>query len=148
MTSHRVEDFIRLIRAQGYRATPQRQLILAAILAGQGHTTIEEIYARVQAIEPRVNLVTVYRNLDFLCELRIVVAADIGGGHWVYEIAGDTPHHHLICRTCGQVQQITQDEVVDFIEQINSRFQFRIDMDHMALFGLCARCRINSQEER
>lgn len=138
---HQNLDYAALMRERGFRVTPQRELILDAICEGGGHTTPEEIYQRVQARAPAVNRATVYRTLDFLCELRLVVAANIGGGRMVYEVAGEMPHHHLVCRTCGQVAQIGHETVKDLFVRIEREYQFTVDMDHLALFGLCQECR-------
>ena len=139
MTHYR-HDYAQLMHERGFRVTPQRQLILDAICQGNGHTTPEEIYERVAAIAPAVHRATVYRSLDFLCELRLVVAADVGGGRKVYEIAGEQPHHHLICRTCSTTQQVSHAVVADLIARIASDQRFVVDMDHIALFGLCEHC--------
>ncbi len=138
--SHYRWDYAALMRERGFRVTPQRELILDAICEGDGHTTPDEIYARVRAKTPHVNRATVYRNLDFLCEMRLVVAAQIGG-HMVYEIAGDTPHHHLICRNCDRVEQISHETVKALFDKIEREQKFTVDMDHLALFGLCQKCR-------
>lgn len=138
--SHHTTDFAERIRAQGYRLTPQRQLILDAICELGGHVTPEAICTWVRAKAPAVNRATVYRSLDFLCEVRLVVAAHIGR-QTVYELAGDHPHHHLICRTCDAVIQLDQAAVDAFFAQIDRRQNFAVDMDHMTLFGLCPRCR-------
>ena len=79
-------DFARHVRQRGYRFTPQRQLILEAIRESGGHTTPEEIYRAVHLRAPAVNRATVYRNVEFLCEVRLVVAAQIGG-QMLYELA-------------------------------------------------------------
>jgi Fur family ferric uptake transcriptional regulator len=129
------------IRARGFRLTPQRQVILNIVTAGGGHLTIEQVYQKARAQAPALNLVTVYRTLNFFCELRLMVAADIGGGRKVYEMAGERPHHHLICRTCGKVERIEQEEVQAVVERMDAVHQFLIDMDHMAFFGLCSTCR-------
>lgn len=141
MAQQKMDEYIQLMRARGFRATPQRQMILAEVMAGGGHHTLEEIYQRVHRLTPTLNRATIYRALDFFCELRILVAADIGGGHWVYELAGDEPHHHLICRTCGAVCQIPHSSVEEFYNFIKSEHAFSLDMDHMALFGLCQECK-------
>ena len=138
--SHHRWDYAALMREQGFRVTPQRQLILDAICAGDGHTTPDEVYRRVRAKTPHVNRATVYRNLDFLCEMRLVVAAQIGG-HMVYEIAGDVPHHHLVCRNCNKVEQISHATVKALFDKIEREQKFTVDMDHLALFGLCQKCR-------
>lgn len=146
--SHQTVDYMTLMREQGFRVTPQRQLILDAICAGGGHTPLNEIYARVRAKSPAIHRATLYRAVDFLCELRLVVAADIGGGHKVYEIASETPHHHLICRTCGKVEQISHKTVKALFAKVEREQHFTIDMDHLTLFGLCQKCRRTSKRAR
>jgi Fur family ferric uptake transcriptional regulator len=128
------------MRERGYRVTPQRQLILDAICAAGGHTTFDEIYARVQRTTSAVNRATVYRALDFLCKLRLVVGADLGGGHMVYEIAGDTPHHHLVCRACGQQQEVSHKTIKGMFTRLEREHQFHVDLNHVALTGLCCTC--------
>src|SRR3989304_2511193 len=97
--SHQHWDYAALMHARGFRVTPQRQLILDAICEGEGHPTPDEIYERVRARIAHVDRATVYRNLGFLCEMRLVVAIRIGG-QGDYEIANQTPHHHLTFHNC------------------------------------------------
>jgi Fur family transcriptional regulator, ferric uptake regulator len=69
-----------------------------------------------------------------------VTAADIGGGQIVYEASSLVPHHHLVCRTCGKIIQISHREVEGFYKQIYDQHAYRIDMNHLTLFGLCPDC--------
>ena len=132
-------DFASHVRGRGFRFTPQRQLILDAIREGGGHTTPDQIYQRVQVKSPAVNRATVYRTVDFLCEVRLVVAAQIGGQMY-YELAGAEPHHHLVCRQCNKIESIEHNTVKAFFADIKRDYQFWIDMDHLALFGICKKC--------
>lgn len=138
--SHHEQDYVTSLRAQGYRVTPQRQTILDAVCAGGGHTTLPEIYARVQATSPAINLATVYRTLDFLQQAGLIVAADIGG-HTVYEIAGPTPHHHLVCQVCGREEHIEPGLVQAFFTAVAQAHDFDVEMHHVVLNGRCAQCR-------
>lgn len=138
--SHTRRDYAKLMRERGFRVTPQRQLILDAICAAGGHTPFDEIYARVQRASSAVNRATVYRTLDFLCGLGLVVGADMGGGHMVYEIAGDTPHHHLICRACGAQQDVAHKTMKGLFARFEREQAFTLDLNHVALPGLCAEC--------
>jgi Fur family ferric uptake transcriptional regulator len=139
--SHTRLDYAALMHERGFRVTPQRQLILDAIGEGHGHTTFEEIFARVQQKSSAVNRATVYRTLDFLTELRLVVAADVGGGRLVYEIAGETPHHHLICLNCHKEEPLPHSAVAGLFEQIERDHHFHVETNHLALFGYCETCR-------
>jgi Fur family ferric uptake transcriptional regulator len=146
--SHNHVDYAALMRGRGFRVTPQRQLILDAVCEGHGHTTFDEIFARVQTKSNAVNRATVYRTLDFLTELRLVVAADVGDGRLVYEIAGETPHHHLVCLKCRQVRKISHDTVKDLYAKIEHELHFQVETDHLALFGYCAQCRSRPRPKR
>lgn len=135
-----VDACAEIVRARGFRFTPQRQMILDAVCENSGHTTPEEIYRRVRQKSPAVNRATVYRNVDFLCEMRFLVAAQIGRQMY-YEIANLTPHHHLVCRACNQVEQVSHDTIKSLFERIDKTTSFHVDMDHLVLFGLCKDCR-------
>jgi Fur family ferric uptake transcriptional regulator len=114
-------------------------LILDAICEGNGHTTFDEIFERVQAKAPGINQATLYRTLDFLCELRLVVSAEIEG-RAVYEIAGDMPHHHLVCRRCRAVQELADFHFHELRAHLFEEHGFKADIDHIAIAGLCPKC--------
>ena len=67
------------LRDQGYRITPQRQLVLRAVEELQ-HATPEEILTEVQKTASGVNLSTVYRTLEVLEEVGLVSHAHLGHG--------------------------------------------------------------------
>jgi Fur family ferric uptake transcriptional regulator len=133
-------NFANLIHQRGFRVTNQRQIILDAIRESNGHSSPDEICQRVFAKNPAINTATVYRNLSFLCEMKLIVSAQIGG-HLFYELAGTEPHHHLICRRCNRVEQVGNIVVKDLFEKLEREYSFLIDMDHLTLFGLCSDCR-------
>jgi Fur family ferric uptake transcriptional regulator len=127
------------MRQHGFRVTPQRMLLLDAICEGNGHTTFDEIYERVKAKAPGINQATVYRTLDFLCDLRLIVSSEIGH-RTVYEIADKTPHHHLVCRGCGAVQELADFHFHWLRDHILEEHGFKADIDHLVITGLCAEC--------
>lgn len=130
--THQTLDYIRSIHQQGFRVTPQRQLILDAICEGRGHTVFEDICNRVWARSSSISLPTIYRNLRFLCQVRLVARLMIGSKTY-YEIVGNPPNHHLICRKCGKVESLPHAEVGQFFETIKSKHGFSIDADHLGV---------------
>jgi Fur family ferric uptake transcriptional regulator len=138
--THDPHEFAGLLRKHGFRVTPQRQLILEAIVEAGGHSSAEEIHARVEARIPGVNPATVYRTLHFYSELGLVVGAEIGG-RMVYELADDEPHHHLVCRNCDHVFQIDHGAIEALFKRIEEEQDFTVEMNHLALRGVCSACR-------
>jgi Fur family ferric uptake transcriptional regulator len=133
--------YAELIRRQGYRLTPQRQLILAAVSELGGHCTPEAIYQQVQTKTSAINRATVYRTLDFFLTLGLVTVAHGIEGQVIYELAGPTPHHHLVCQRCEAVLPVDHALVEPLFEELRARFGFQVNTDHLMLFGLCASCR-------
>ena len=140
-------DFAAHLHAQGYRLTPQRQLILDAVRRANDHVTPEQVYATIHQQHPAVSRATIYRTLDFLCEVRLIHAL-YWGGQMYYEIADDQPHHHLVCRACGGMEECEHDVLQVMFEAVEKKHHFLIDMDHVALFGLCQHCRSTPQKNR
>lgn len=139
------DDFATRLHSHGYRQTPQRQLILEAVRRADDHVTPDEVYQRVHQQNPAISRATIYRTLDFLCEMRLIHALR-WGGQMYYEIAGEEPHHHLVCRICGTMLECEHDLLQTLFEAVEKKHRFTIDMDHVALFGLCQPCRNVSQK--
>jgi Fur family transcriptional regulator, ferric uptake regulator len=135
------------LHTHGYRLTPQRQVILEAVRQAGEHVRPDQVYETVHAQQPAINRATIYRTLDFLCEQRLIVAMRWGSQTY-YEIAGRTPHHHLICRSCGSLEEIDRGLIELLIEATARQHRFTIDMDHIALFGQCRRCADRAQKPR
>ena len=133
-------DFAAHLHAQGYRLTPQRRMILQAVRQAADHVTPDEVYAAVHRQNPAVSRATIYRTLDFLCEVRLIHAL-YWGGQMYYEIAANQPHHHLVCRACGGMFECEPALLQILFEAVEKKHRFTIDMDHMALFGVCQHCR-------
>ena len=133
-------DFAAHLHAQGYRLTPQRHLILEAVRGAGDHMTPEEVYASVHRQNPAISRATIYRTLDLLCEMRLIHAL-YWGGQMYYESVDEQPHHHLVCRTCGDMIECEHELLLALFKAVEKKHHFTIDMDHMALFGLCQQCR-------
>ena len=130
-----------ILRRAGHRATRQRGLVLDAVCAGAGHTSLGEVYARVQRRDPTLDRSTVYRALKVFVETDLVVAADTGDGETYYEIKRPEPHHHLVCRLCGREQEIDASVLEDMVTRVSDQHGFEVVTDHLVLFGFCACCR-------
>ena len=107
-------DFAAELRAQGYRLTPQRHIILEVVRQARQHVTPEQVYETVHRRNPAISRATIYRTLDFLCEMRLIHAMRWGGQTY-YEITDAEPHHHLICRQCNGVEQIDHTTLASLI---------------------------------
>ena len=128
------------MRAQGQRLTPQRLLILELLYAHGDHISADELLAAAQRRYPYLNVSTVYRTLELLRDLGIVAETDLGDGVQQFALLADERHHHLICLTCGVVDDVA-DDVFDALRvALRASRGFEARIDHLALFGRCRVC--------
>jgi len=127
------------LREQGYRLTPQRELVLHAV-ERLGHATPDEVHAEIRAQSSAVNLSTVYRTLELLEELGLVRHAHITDRAPTYHSTAAPDHAHLVCRGCGKVTEATPDDVAPLTETLEQKFGFRTDIGHLTVFGHCEAC--------
>lgn len=127
------------LRARGYRMTPQRQLVLGAVHKLK-HATPEAICADVRRIASGVNITTVYRTLELLESLGLVIHTHLGHGAPTYHEAGGDEHVHLVCRQCGEVSEAPPSLVAGLVQELAKERRFAVDVGHFAIFGECADC--------
>jgi Fur family transcriptional regulator, ferric uptake regulator len=134
-----VTDSASILRAKGFRLTPQRLTILEILSATHGHFTPAEVFERASQTLPGLTEPTVYRTLSFLAAHGLVLVAHIGHGQLVYEYA-DHEHHHLICRVCRGMMDIDHALLGELYRDIQEKTGFTIDSLHLTFFGLCPDC--------
>ena len=130
---------LEFLHARGYRVTPQRLVILRILRDAGRHLTPAEVYQRAAQALPGLTEATVYRTLAFLTEQGLALAAHMGSGQLVYEIAGHD-HHHLICRACRATLEIEHELLSELYRLFKASTGYQIDSVHTTFFGLCPGC--------
>jgi Fur family ferric uptake transcriptional regulator len=128
-----------VLRSRGLRLTAQRQLVLEAVYS-LGHATPDQVHAAVSRTAAGVNITTVYRTLELLEGLGLVTHAHLSHGSPTYHAAGEDQHVHLVCRDCGEVDEVPPSMLDDLVGTLDNERGFHVDIGHVALFGVCARC--------
>lgn len=132
-------DWQDVLRAQGYRLTPQRELVLRAV-DRLGHATPDEVYAAVREESQAVNMSTVYRTLELLEELGLVRHNHISDRAPTYHSTATPDHVHLVCRGCGGITEVAPEVIEPMTRALDEEFGFDIDIGHLTVFGTCRSC--------
>lgn len=137
-----IEDVLQRIKAEDFKLTQQRRLIVQNLLSEENdHPSAEEIYEMVRREDPELGLATVYRTLDLLQRLDIVHKVNFGEGKARYELRGEQhQHHHLLCAECGLIQEVDEDLLGAVEEELMSRTGFCISDHEVKFYGLCPDC--------
>jgi len=131
------------LQERGLRLTTQREAVCEAVLGCPGHICAEHILESVATHHPklRMNKTTVYRTLDLLMEVGLVMEHKCGDGRAQYEPASRGRHSHLICRRCGQLLDLEESVAVTFREGLRALHGFQAELDSYPIFGVCESCR-------
>jgi Fe2+ or Zn2+ uptake regulation protein len=134
----RSEDLVRKFKRHGYKMTPQRRAILAAIAVSQGHPTAEQIHEAVRLRMPDTSLATVYNTLRELVSVHEVRELDLGHGVRRYEIA-EGEHAHLVCLNCQCIVDMPADfgPLRTMVAEHNGFRPVRYDV---TIYGYCDEC--------
>lgn len=132
-------QFVQIHQEKGMRMTHQRELILEYLLRTNHHVGMEEIY---KALKPHgVGKVTVFRALKMLEDAHLIDKVSSPDGRPRYEINFERPHHdHLICISCGTIQEIQWPQVEKIQEKACRKLGFVPTFHRHEIFGRCKTC--------
>jgi len=124
-------------RAQGWKVTPQRQLLFRLLHGNHTHPSAEALYLVASAQMPGISLRTVYQTLNDLAAMGELQQLSIGAGSARFDPNVDD-HHHVVCRSCGDVRDVyvlaAAQPVLDGLDG------FQVESTSIVLGGLCAPC--------
>jgi Fe2+ or Zn2+ uptake regulation protein len=132
-------NYIPQLHAQGLRMTPQRSAILHVLHHARRHLSPTQVYELARKEYPGITEPTVYRTLEDLAEKKFLLAAHVGNGKIVYELA-ETQHHHLICHNCGKTVEVEHAPLKLLYRQLALSTGYKLDSSHVTFFGLCPDC--------
>ena len=94
-----------LLHQHGLQVTPQRLAVLRVVSASP-HVTADAVAERARAELGAISRQAVYNALAVLVEKGLLRRIQPSGSPALYEDRVDDNHHHLICRGCGQVEDV------------------------------------------
>lgn len=118
--------------------TKTRELVLQVIKSSRLPLTAEEIYK--QTIDNNINLSTIYRNLNILCENNILIKQVRQDGKAYFQLNQKKHKHVLICLSCGQELPIETCPLEIIIEKLSEQNNFNITSHNIELYGYCSKC--------
>ena len=103
---------------QGVRLTDQRKLIAKVMSESEDHPDVDELHKRVNKLDTKISIATVYRTVKLFEEAGIVSKHDFKGNKSRYEQAPSEHHDHLIDVNTG--------EITEFVNEDNIQVQLAI----------------------
>jgi Fur family ferric uptake transcriptional regulator len=121
----------------GVRATPQRRAIVDALAPQAGRFTVSDLHEQARLRHPRLGLATTYRTLELLRQAGSV--RRLSGEVPTYVRCHPGHHHHLVCLSCGDVQE-TELCAAPPADVLRERYGFVPASHDLDIYGHCAVC--------
>ena len=117
--------------------TAQRRLLLELVERWRGGFTVADLYEQARARDERIGLATVYRTLDLLRAEGAVTLLSVAGRP-TYVRCHEGHHHHLVCTSCGSVEDTELCAAPSAAEL--AAHGFSADGHDLDIYGTCRRC--------
>jgi Fur family ferric uptake transcriptional regulator len=129
------------LAAAGERVTRQRPLIAERLGRARRQLTADELYRRLRGDEPSIGRATVFRTLETLVDAGVARRLELEGHVYAYVACQPEHHHHLVCTSCGRVEEIDEAYVRPIARRVAADRGFEIDDARLDFYGRCASCR-------
>ena len=128
-----------LLRAHGLRVTRPRLAVLDVLTDG-GHLEVEEITRLVRDRIDSVSTQGVYDVLGALSRAGLARRIEPAGSPARYEARVGDNHHHIVCRSCGAIEDVdcVRGERPCLVPGLGHGFE--IDEAVVTFWGLCPNC--------
>lgn len=121
------------------RETKQRGEVLAS-LGGGDALSAQELHDRLRHTGSKTGLATVYRTLRMLADDGVVDVLREDPVQLRYRLCSVEHHHHLVCESCGRVEEIPDCDVSEWAARVARRRGFRVRTHRAEILGLCGSC--------
>ena len=129
------------LKSTGLKATLPRLKILEIFQAGGlRHMTAEDVFRVLLNEHSDIGLATVYRVLTQFEQAGILSRSHFESGKAVYELNEGTHHDHLVCTSCGKVEEFYDAEIERRQQLIAKDKGWQLQDHAMSLYGVCADC--------
>jgi Fur family ferric uptake transcriptional regulator len=128
------------LKDRGLKHSAARDVVVEAFLEAGTHVSIEQLLERARAREPAISYSTVYRTLRLLVDQGLAAERDFGGAQALFEPTGTRHHDHLVCLSCGKVQEFEHAGIEKLQEKAARRLGFEITSHRLELYGRCSSC--------
>ncbi|MDT7834032.1 ferric iron uptake transcriptional regulator [Aquabacterium sp. OR-4] len=126
------------LKSSGLKATLPRIKILEVFQrTTERHMTAEDVYKALLMEGADIGLATVYRVLMQFEQAGLLSRSHFESGKSVFELNEGRHHDHLVCLTCGRVEEFFDAEIEQRQRAIAQRHGFDLQDHALSLYAVC-----------
>ena len=114
---------------KGIRLTDQRRLVAKAMSDSHDHPDVDELHKRVNKLDSKISIATVYRTVKLFEEAGVVAKHDFKGNKARYEQAPHDHHDHLIDINTGEITEFVDEDIEKLQKKVAEKLGYKL-VDH------------------
>jgi len=129
------------LKKAGLKVTLPRMKILEFLEASdERHLSAENIYKTLMNDGEEIGLATVYRVLTQFEAAGLVERHHFETGQAVFELKETGHHDHIICVSCGKVEEFYDEMIESRQREVASQKGYEVTDHSLTLYGKCPEC--------
>ena len=120
----------------GVRLTDQRRLVAKVMSESQDHPDVGELHKRVNQLDSKISIATVYRTVKLFEESGILAKHEFKGGKARYEEISESHHDHLIDVKTGEIIEFVDDEIEKLQNKVAEKYGYELVDHKLELYGI------------
>ena len=123
-------------KQKGVRLTEQRRLIAKVMSETEGHPNVDELHKKVNKLDSKISIATIYRTVKLFEEAGIVEKHDFKGNKARYEQAPEEHHDHLIDINTGEIIEFVDEEIESLQKKVAEKYGYNLVDHKLELYGI------------
>lgn len=141
MTPQNNSNNIDNLKSTGLKATLPRLKILEIFQENKDHhLSAEDVFRILMTQKSDIGLATVYRVLAQFEQAGLLRRSNFEAGKSVYELDEGKHHDHMVCLSCGKVEEFVDEKMEKRQVEIAKQHGFHLEEHSVAMYGTCADC--------
>jgi Fur family transcriptional regulator, ferric uptake regulator len=130
------------LKSSGLKATVPRIKILEVFQnSPQRHMTAEDVFKALLQEHADIGLATVYRVLMQFEQAGLLKRNHFESGKSVFELNEGQHHDHLVCVTCGRVEEFVDAEIEARQRSVAKQRGFELQEHALSLYAVCTKAK-------
>jgi Fur family ferric uptake transcriptional regulator len=124
-----------LCKKKGVRLTEQRKVIAQVMASSSDHPDVDELHKRINKIDSKISIATVYRTVKLFEEAGVVSKHDFKGGKARYEKSPEEHHDHLIDVNSGEIIEFVDEDIELLQKKVADKLGYTLVDHRLELYG-------------
>ncbi|MBI2031371.1 MAG: transcriptional repressor [Candidatus Levybacteria bacterium] len=122
------------------KATPARLAVLRLLENSREPIDVSSIIRFLKKNKVKADPATVFRIVNLLTQKGVLKQVRFNEDKFRYEYGLKNEHHHLICQSCGEIEDMSDCPIDSLKKEIHKKKKFIIKTHSLEFFGICKNC--------